>query len=118
MGNFRPETMLDKSLGNPAVLSHGSCRSSVAVACGAIMFLWGHVLISASGGPGRSSVVGLGMQHVDKHCIGIRHHHRTFWSISNYSATFVGIAVALMDNWTFGEKDHIIALSILRRTLS
>lgn len=83
MGNFRPETMLDKSLGNPAVLSAGSCRSSVVMACGAIMFLWGHVLISASGGPGRSSVVGLGMQHVDKHCIGIRHHHRAFWSISN-----------------------------------
>ena len=62
MKNFRPETILDTSSGNPALLE--SWILHVIHFSG----MWGHhVLISTSGGSGRFSWVGSGTQHSGKH---------------------------------------------------
>lgn len=67
------ETALGKSSGNTGLAGHLSQWD-----VGAIMFSLGHGLISASGGPGRLTVVAVGVRHADKHCIGVCHHHRAF----------------------------------------
>lgn len=81
----------------------------------AIVFSLGRVLISANGGSGKFSLFGSGMQHADKHCTEVCHHGGVLWSISNYLATFAGIAITPMDSRALWEKKHHCIINISHR---
>lgn len=85
-----PETILDKSSGDPALLESRICRLPCQwLAEPSCSVLGGRVPVSASGGSARFSWVGVGVQHADKLHVGVRH-HQSLLVYFKLVTTFVG----------------------------